>query len=333
MKILIIDDAFETIAPRLCKKDLSVIVTGPSNSALQGAAFIQQYPEAEVILLDNELGEEITAGLQILRMLPKEVRKKVMCIAGETLSQKDFQREGVVHTPGKDVDHILQCINKECACGQDVQHKLVGSTCDLLVTSDSSAVLKALEKVFTMLLDLKGFITLFVESKELLQVLQDHHPRVVFYQASRGNPMRGAEHDYGHLCLKEEGLPPFHSLYGKAILSDFSPERKKEAEALGHVWCSENLADMIRVINTELGIGFDREKRLASLKEKAQPMLDHPKREELAEIARTMSPDSAKGEAFRVTHDEKVARATRNAKLLRREFGPDEFENFVGGKP
>jgi hypothetical protein len=334
MRVLVIDDAYDTLAVQLRQAGIEVIETGPSLVAMEGASLVFQHVNAaNWILLDAQLGEDDNAGFKIASMMDDAVKAKTISITGETLAKRQFRTLGIKHTPGKRAADIVRCLFGECECGREVKREKVlqESTLDVLVLSRNGCLARSIVRVLSTLTIYRAVASSDV--KGAIEVLTTRRPKVVLYnkdELGHGSIFGSIEHDYGHLLARNPDFLPLEQLYGFGVMMSPTGTGDTEATVREHKFINSARADFMPTLLVVLGEligGADRKKEVEL---RAMPVFEDPSRDRLIEIARTMSPTSAKDEAMRITNeDEKTAQACRWLSILRRDFGPEEFERFV----
>lgn len=121
MKVLIIDDeeSIVCVFKELLKiKGFEVADSGVFlSSRLIAILDIIKKFNPEIILLDHVLGE--LSGLEIIKDVQKNAPDAIIVSISSMVSEfleEDYKNCGVVHFPGKNINKILNCINKVCLC-------------------------------------------------------------------------------------------------------------------------------------------------------------------------------------------------------------------------
>jgi hypothetical protein len=326
MRVLVIDDAYDILAPQLRQEGIEVIETGPSKTAMEGTSLAFRYVNAvDWILLDAQLGEDDDAGLKIVNMMEDVFKAKTISITGETLAKRRFRTLGIKHTPGKRVADIIRCIQGDCGCGREVEREKVlqESTLDVLAISSNGVFARSLARALSLFTSYSVIAS--SSFSEVIDILMNQRPKVVLYH---DNFFGVIEHDYSHMTMRDASLPPLEQLYGFGVMLSSTGKCETKASLRGHKFINSSRKDLLDALLVLLGelIGGDDRKKVVCTR--AMPVLESPHVDKLFEIARTMSPTSAKEEA-RKHVDEKTAQACRWLSILRREFGNEEFERFV----
>jgi len=328
-KLLIIDDAFDLLSKQFEDRGYEVISTGPTMDAFTAMMFIGRlHFQADFILLDMQLGQQNDAGAKIAGILPPEVKAKTIGISGETIAKQVLRSLGITHTPGKNPDDVIACMEGRCDC-QKQGKKNVEFKSDILIAAHG-AVLASLKKVLSIIQDERWKI-IYCEDKpdEVGKALLEHRPRLFVYHISDYMvfPYGNAEHSYSHLRIADSSLPPFENLFGEAVITSAVPddEMAERAKKLGHkIVMPLDVVNLLTVIHSLLGKDRSQEWEM-----RAEPIFGHPNRDVLINIARTMSPSSTYEAVFARTRDEAMAKACRYLSIIRRDYGIDKFEQVV----